>query len=459
MSVAPILRADLLLPFRWLVTVVAAMACLMFTVHSAAKATTAVDDDVPSAISDLPFADAVARSREQGRVLLVMGTAVWCGPCIQMDKTTWVNPRVVQWARESGMVIKVDVDKEPELARSLNIRAMPTLIAFRNGEEFDRVMGYQDADRLLAWCVDVKDGRTQLDRLRESAGSRATNAEGKVDIRTRMELASGLVLNGRYDEALDEYVWLWENMVAHEPAMVGVRNSFLLMYMGELASKHPPAIERFTRMRDEAAEQMRGADGPTWELLQDWIGLNVAIEDEESILAWFDRIKERPGSANTFNRFSFRLEPMLIKHKRYKDLAFTNWDPTGELLRSLYSIEPAMAMMSENFDEEQRQSGLRMLIDRAAEQSGLGLAIAVLGEHDEVFADLLRAIERSIDDEAVLRTVIRSALRSGIDRATLRAAAERVWIDDTDDASEGSRKLRGLLRNGPEVVGRPSGRD
>ena len=430
----------------------------MFTVHAVANATSVVDEDVPNAISDLPFADAVARSREQGRVLLVMGTAVWCGPCIQMDKTTWVNPRVVQWARESGMVIKVDVDKEPELARSLNIRAMPTLIAFRNGEEFDRVMGYQT--RTGSWRVrGCERGADAADRLRESAGSRATNAEGKVDVRSRMELASGLVLNGRYDEALDEYVWLWENMVAHEPAMVGVRNSFLLMYMGELASKHPPAIERFTRMRDEAAEQMRGADGPTWELLQDWIGLNVAIADEESILAWFDRIKERPGSANTFNRFSFRLEPMLIKHKRYKDLAFTNWDPTGELLRSLYSIEPAMAMMSENFDEEQRQSGLRMLIDRAAEQSGLGLAIAVLGERDEVFADLLRAIERSIDDEAVLRTVIRSALRSGIDRATLRAAAERVWIDDTDDACEGSGKLRGLLRDGPEVVGRPSGRD
>lgn len=459
MSVASILKADHLSPFLRQMTVVVAMACLLFTCHSTANATSVLDEDLPNAISDLPFAEAVAKSREQGRVLLVMGTAVWCGPCIQMDRTTWVNPRVVQWARESGIVIKVDVDKDPELARSLNIRAMPTLIAFRNGEEFDRVMGYQDADRLLAWCADVKNGRTQLDRLRESAGSRETNAEGRVDIRSRMDLASGLVLNGRYDEALEEYVWLWENMLVHDPAMIGVRNSFFIRDMSDLASKHPPAMERFTRMRDEAAERMRGAEGPTWALLEDWIGLNQAIKDNEAVLEWFDRIKERPGAESTLMRFSHRLESFLIENKRYKDLALINWNPTEELNRGVHTIGPMLASMSEDNDDARRETMMQLHTDSIARRAGLGLAIAVLGEHEDMFADLLRAIERSIDDEAVLRTVIGSALRSGIDRATLRAAAERVWIDDTDDACEGSGKLRGLLRDGPEVVGRPSGRD
>ncbi len=54
---------------------------------------------------------------------------------------------------------------------------------------------------------------------------------------------------GRYKDALAKHVWFQENALKYQPSMVGVRSSFALMYFGELAQKHPPAMEKLKSMR------------------------------------------------------------------------------------------------------------------------------------------------------------------------------------------------------------------
>ncbi|RMH29485.1 MAG: thioredoxin, partial [Planctomycetota bacterium] len=148
----------------------AALAVLAgFVVAAAANA------DPPPVFSDLSYEGAIAAAREQGRLLIVDGTAEWCGPCNQMDATTWVDPRVVEWLGKRAVAVQVDVDAEPDTAQALGINAMPTVIAFRDGAEIDRFVGYRAADDVLEWLNLVSEGRSMLDVLKE----RAVEAPGR----------------------------------------------------------------------------------------------------------------------------------------------------------------------------------------------------------------------------------------------------------------------------------------
>lgn len=76
-------------------------------------------------------------------VVLVDCYADWCGPCKQ------VRPIVERVAEETdAAVAAVDVDRHADLARSWNVRSIPTLLLFVDGELAERLVGVQPFDRL-----------------------------------------------------------------------------------------------------------------------------------------------------------------------------------------------------------------------------------------------------------------------------------------------------------------------
>lgn len=50
---------------------------------------------------------------------------------------------------DKGKVIKIDVDKNNQLAEALRIKSLPTLIIYKNGEMKWRQSGEQDANTLI----------------------------------------------------------------------------------------------------------------------------------------------------------------------------------------------------------------------------------------------------------------------------------------------------------------------
>lgn len=82
----------------------------------------------------------------ESKPTLVDFFATWCGPCKMQAP---ILEQVKSSVGEQANVIKVDVDKNRELAAQYNVQSIPTLIVFKNGEALWRAYGLQQADILI----------------------------------------------------------------------------------------------------------------------------------------------------------------------------------------------------------------------------------------------------------------------------------------------------------------------
>lgn len=64
--------------------------------------------------------------------------ATWCGPCKMM------SPILEQFKKKKGdklRILKIDVDKNPEIANRYKVRGVPTLVLFKEGKLLWRESG------------------------------------------------------------------------------------------------------------------------------------------------------------------------------------------------------------------------------------------------------------------------------------------------------------------------------
>lgn len=78
--------------------------------------------------------------------VIIDAYAEWCGPCKVQ------SPILKEVAQEMGnkiRVIKVDVDKNPEIASRYDIRGVPTLMIFKKGAIKYRQAGLHSKPQLM----------------------------------------------------------------------------------------------------------------------------------------------------------------------------------------------------------------------------------------------------------------------------------------------------------------------
>ena len=82
--------------------------------------------------------------------VLVKFGANWCGPCRMMEG------ELDRFARQSGSrvaVVRVDVDRRPELAQHYGVSSIPRLLLFSHGQVVADRVGYADHDQLGTWVA------------------------------------------------------------------------------------------------------------------------------------------------------------------------------------------------------------------------------------------------------------------------------------------------------------------
>ena len=81
-------------------------------------------------------------------IIVVDFWATWCGPC---NTLTPILEKVI--ANSKGLVglVKIDVDKNPELSSQLRIQSIPAVIAFSNGQPVDAFQGALPESEVQKW--------------------------------------------------------------------------------------------------------------------------------------------------------------------------------------------------------------------------------------------------------------------------------------------------------------------
>jgi putative thioredoxin len=156
--------------------------------------------------------------------------ATWCGPCKTLGPAL---EKAVEAAKGAIHLVKIDVDRNPELAAQMRVQSVPAVYAFVDGRPVDGFVGAVPESQIKAFVQRLLKGA-------DSGGVDEALAESKA-----------LLEAGQADEALE----LYRAVLAAEPdnltAMAGVMRA--LLALGKTA-----AVEQM--YAGLTAEQLKAAE-------------------------------------------------------------------------------------------------------------------------------------------------------------------------------------------------------
>ena len=96
------------------------------------------------------YTDATNTSKSTEKKIFLYFGASWCGYCSKMQ-SLFKDPDVVN-KMDNYIVLKVDIDENPELAKKFNVKTIPDYMLIDKDEEIlKRNKGYKEKSSFLNW--------------------------------------------------------------------------------------------------------------------------------------------------------------------------------------------------------------------------------------------------------------------------------------------------------------------
>lgn len=104
------------------------------------------------------YKQALALAKAAHKKIFVDAYASWCGPCKQLQNTTFKDDQAAAYYNKNFINFKIDIEKGegPALFEKWNVKGLPTLLILdQNGKVLANHVGYVNGKGLVAFAKEV----------------------------------------------------------------------------------------------------------------------------------------------------------------------------------------------------------------------------------------------------------------------------------------------------------------
>lgn len=227
-----------------------------------------------------------------------------------------------------------------------------------------------------------------------------------MNAQERLHAARTSAREGRFAEALSEFIWFHEHALEEQPSLRGVRLSFALGYWLELAGQYQPARAALQGIRNEKTKRLEQGE-EDWELFSDVAAINRELGNDEATYDLFNLIN------NTNPAFAARCAgvatPAIVKAFDFK-LARSFVSDPGKAIEQIASRFNQGIERANRSSTSEKQADITDIEVRIyAEEVGmLAQIVSMAGESEQADALVEHAI--ALAGGSVLQDTVRAAL-------------------------------------------------